>query len=53
MEISFLLISFFWVWVCYKVAESKRRNKELWAILGFFFGIFAVIVISIMPNLPV
>ena len=52
MEIFFLLITFFWVWVCYSVAESKRRNKELWAVLGFFFGIFAAITISLLPTLP-
>lgn len=37
---------------CYAIAKSKNRNKGLWAILGVLFGIFAVIIISLLPNLP-
>ena len=29
--------------ICFKMAESRGRNKALAAALGFFFGIFAVI----------
>jgi drug/metabolite transporter (DMT)-like permease len=39
-------------WACYQMAQSKNRNKELWAVLGVLFGIFAVIILSVLPNLP-
>jgi len=48
----YLIFTFIWVCICYNTAESKRRNKELWAVLGFLFGIFAVIAISLLPTLP-
>ena len=39
-------------WACYNMAATKNRNKELWAVIGVLFGIFAVIIISVMPNIP-
>lgn len=38
-------------WACYNIARAKNRNSELWALLGILFGIFAVIAISMLPNL--
>ena len=40
-------------WVCYNIAKSKNRNSELWAVFGILFGIFAVITISVLPNIPI
>lgn len=37
---------------CYAIAKSKNRNRKLWAILGILFGLFAIITIAILPNLP-
>lgn len=28
---------------CYTTAKKKNLNAGLWAFLGFFFGIFAVV----------
>ena len=36
--------------ICYSIAESKGRSGALWAALGILFGIFAVIVIALMPS---
>lgn len=53
MNAFLLLLSVLLGILCHNIAQSKNRNKELWAILGFLFGIFAVIVISLLPNVPV
>ena len=36
--------------VCYRIAESKGRRGVLWAVLGFFFPVIALIVIFILPD---
>ena len=36
--------------VCYTIAESKGRSGALWAALGILFGVFAVLVIAILPE---
>ncbi|MGC9505167.1 hypothetical protein [Baaleninema sp.] len=40
-------------YACYAIAKSKNRNHALWAVLGFLFGLIAVIIIAVLPNLPV
>ena len=35
--------------VCMQIAQKKGRNPTLWLIVGFFFGIFAVLVVALMP----
>jgi hypothetical protein len=35
-------------WLGYGMAEKRNRNSTLWAVLSFFFGIFAIIVLAIM-----
>lgn len=30
-------------WGCYTIAEKNNRNTTLAAILGFFFGLFAIL----------
>lgn len=49
MEIVMMMIWAFCGWACYSIAESKRRNKELWAVLGVLFGFIAVILIAFLP----
>lgn len=39
-------------WACYSIAKAKKRNKELWVVLGVFFGIIAVVIVSVLPSLP-
>lgn len=49
MEIITVMVWAFFGWACYAIAQSKGRNKELWAILGVLFGFIAVIIISFLP----
>ncbi|MFN5136932.1 MAG: hypothetical protein ACK6CP_05645 [Pseudanabaena sp.] len=49
MELLMVMIWGLCGWACYSIAESKKRNKELWAILGVLFGFIAVIIISVLP----
>jgi hypothetical protein len=35
-------------WLCAVMAESRGRNKILWAILGVAFGGFSVIVLLLI-----
>ncbi len=36
--------------VCRNIATSKGRGPTLWAILGFFFSLIALIIILILPR---
>jgi len=52
-EDSMALVVFLLVWcafafACFKVAESKGRNKWLWAVMGFIFTIFALLVVAVV-----
>ncbi|BAY16337.1 hypothetical protein NIES21_21630 [Anabaenopsis circularis NIES-21] len=35
--------------VCKQIAEKKGRNPKLWLIVGFFLGIFAVLIVALLP----
>ena len=35
---------------CYKIAEVKGYEPMAWALLGVLFGIFALLVIALIPN---
>lgn len=37
---------------CYSVAENKNRSGVAWGVLGLLFGIFALVVIALLPKLP-
>lgn len=44
MEFIFsLLVAFLWGYICYRMAEKRRRDTTLAAVLGALFGVFAVI----------
>ena len=52
MEIIGLLI-----WVgsfvgCYFLAKEKNRNEWGWFLGGVFFGIFALLLVLLLPSLP-
>lgn len=34
----------------YFIAKGKNRNAGLWAVLGFLFGLIALIVIAVLPK---
>lgn len=36
--------------VCYRIAERKSRSGVLWAVLGFFFPIIALIIVFLLPD---
>jgi hypothetical protein len=36
--------------VCYRIAEGKGRSGVLWAILGFFFPIIALIIVFVLSD---
>jgi hypothetical protein len=38
------------LFACRAIAANKGRGTTLWAILGFFFGIIALIIIAILPR---
>jgi hypothetical protein len=37
-------------YACSRIAASKGRGSTLWAILGFFFTLIALIVILVLPS---
>lgn len=36
--------------VNYLLASNKNRSKVLWTFLGFFFGIFATIILLLLDS---
>ena len=35
---------------CALIAHRKGRSTALWAVLGFFFGPIALLIIACLPN---
>ena len=35
---------------CYKIAEIKGYEPTAWALLGILLGVFALLVIALIPN---
>ena len=46
-----LLISAGFAWVAWYLASQRGRRPVLWAVLGFVFWFFALIVLVVLPNL--
>ncbi|MCH9620916.1 MAG: hypothetical protein S4CHLAM20_03250 [Chlamydiia bacterium] len=44
-----LIVSTLITILCYSIAKKKKRNEFLWAFLGFFFGVFSLLVILFLP----
>lgn len=38
-----LMMAVLWGYICYRMAEKRKRDATLGAILGAIFGLFAVI----------
>jgi len=47
---SFLVIWLVMGFVCGAIAENKHRSIAGWMILGFLFGIFALAIILMLPE---
>jgi predicted membrane channel-forming protein YqfA (hemolysin III family) len=52
MEIITIIIWMASIFGCYKLAVDKNRSVDGWLLLGVFFGVFALLVISILKPLP-
>ena len=42
------VVAVFFAVACRNMAVSRNRNPTTWAVLGFVFGLLAVIAISVM-----
>lgn len=48
-----MFLLFVWLamgFVCYDVAKEKGLNCNTWALLGVIFGIFALMVLVMIPK---
>ena len=45
-----LIIALVFAAVCWNLAGTRNRSQVLWAILGFFFPIIALILLLILGN---
>ena len=45
-----LLIAIAFAYGCRTIATNKGRGTTLWTVLGFFFGLIALIIILILPK---
>ncbi len=43
-----LLVSGLFAWLCAEMAKTRNRDATVWAILGFLFGIFTVVVLALL-----
>jgi F0F1-type ATP synthase assembly protein I len=43
-----LVVGALFGWLSAEMAKTRNRNTTIWAILGFLFGIFAVIVLALL-----
>lgn len=53
MDFGTFVTILFWMAMAgfsYYVAGLKNRNQILWGVLGFFFGVFALIVLACLPK---
>jgi hypothetical protein len=49
LEIIILLVIWAaFAWLCAEMARTRNRNTTVWAVVGFIFGIFAVIVLALI-----
>jgi Short C-terminal domain len=47
----YLLVSVLFAFICASMAKSRNRSGGLWGVLGFFFGLFTVLILAILgPN---
>lgn len=49
--VIWLLVAVAFAYGCYRTALNRGRDPRLWTVLGFFFGLIALAVLLVMPNL--
>ena len=51
MEFIWMLLwALFWAICADALAQRRNRDRWTWRIAGFFFGVFAVIVLALLPE---
>ena len=45
-----LAIAIAFAYICHRIAVGKGRGPVLWAVLGFFFPLIALIIILVLPR---
>jgi len=52
METGIFVLMFWLLWMFVAVALARRRNRSTvgWFLWSFFFGVFPVIVLAVLPN---
>ena len=45
-----LIIPSLFARLCYIIAKKRGRNEILWAVLGFFFHVFAILTLYLFPK---
>jgi hypothetical protein len=45
-----LVVAIAFAYLCHKIAVGKSRGPVLWAVLGFFFPLIALIIILLLPR---
>jgi hypothetical protein len=45
-----LLITLAIAFSCSLLAGRKGRNRVLWSVAGFFFSVFALVIIAVLPR---
>lgn len=48
--VVFVVIGVFFAVACGAIAKGKGREPALWAIMGFLFAIFALVVLACLPD---
>lgn len=37
-------------YLCYCIAQEKGLNTAFWAVMGAIFGVFALVVVDLLPE---
>lgn len=43
-----IIVGGLFAWLCAEMAESRNRDRNIWGVLGFIFGIIAVIILALI-----
>jgi hypothetical protein len=52
MQMAFLIGALVSAAACSAIASHKNRSTVTWGILGFLFGLFALVVCALLPSRP-
>lgn len=50
MILIYLFVGIVCAILCANIAKSKNREAGLWGVLGFFFGLIALIIIAVLDK---